>query len=166
MIKKQTIIFILWIFWMALIYWLSAQPDTVSAEQSMSIGKLVCSIVVNGFQQMEELKRLQYIEMIDHVVRKTAHFCEYMILGGLTCLVFKDMGGIRKKMVWTDKQKRLKWYALLWCGIYAIMDEIHQLFVPGRFGSILDVFLDLVGAFTGIIIIGWLMKAMQKKSKI
>lgn len=166
MIKKQTIIVILWIFWMALIYWLSAQPDTVSAEQSMSIGKLICSIVVNGFQQMEELKRLQYIEMIDHVVRKTAHFCEYMILGGLTCLAFKDMSRIRKKMVWTDKQKRLKWYALLWCGIYAIMDEIHQLFVPGRFGSILDVLLDLAGAFTGIIIIGWLMKVMQKKSKI
>lgn len=164
MIKKQTIIFTIWIFWMALIYWLSAQPDTVSSEQSMSIGKLICSIVVNGFQQMEELKRLQYIEMIDHVVRKSAHFCEYMILGGLTCLTFKDMGGIRKKMVCIDKQKRLKWYALLWCGTYATMDEIHQLFVPGRFGSILDVLLDLAGAFTGIVAIVWIGRWFRKKT--
>lgn len=163
MTKKQTIIFIIWILWMALIYWLSAQPDTVSAKQSMEIGELLCSIVVNGFWQMEKLKRLQYIEMIDHVVRKSAHFCEYMILGGLTCLTFQNIGELCKKKNCVDKPEKRKWYALLWCGLYAVTDEIHQLFVPGRFGSILDVLLDLAGAFTGIVAIVWIARWFRKK---
>ena len=38
------------------------------------------------------------------------------------------------------------------CILYAISDEIHQLFVPGRSGQVSDVLLDTLGAFTGIMI--------------
>ena len=36
--------------------------------------------------------------------------------------------------------------------LYAITDEIHQLFVPGRSGMIKDVFIDSLGIITGVII--------------
>ena len=36
--------------------------------------------------------------------------------------------------------------------IYAITDEIHQLFIVGRSGSIIDVLIDSIGIFTGISI--------------
>jgi VanZ family protein len=36
--------------------------------------------------------------------------------------------------------------------VYAISDEIHQLFVPGRFSSIKDVLVDLMGILLAILI--------------
>jgi VanZ family protein len=35
---------------------------------------------------------------------------------------------------------------------YAILDEVHQIFVPGRFYSIFDIFTDWVGVFFAYII--------------
>ena len=35
------------------------------------------------------------------------------------------------------------------CVLYAISDEVHQLFVPGRSGQFKDVFLDSGGAIVG-----------------
>ena len=36
--------------------------------------------------------------------------------------------------------------------IYAMLDEIHQAFVPGRGALITDVMLDTLGVITGIFI--------------
>jgi VanZ family protein len=43
------------------------------------------------------------------------------------------------------KHKEFIFPAILIAIIYAITDEIHQLFVPGRFGSISDVITDSIG---------------------
>ena len=43
--------------------------------------------------------------------------------------------------------------AALAAGIaYAISDEVHQLFVPGRVGSPLDVAIDSVGVAAGVLL--------------
>ncbi len=41
-------------------------------------------------------------------------------------------------------------FALLVCVLYAISDEVHQMFVPGRGPGIKDVLIDSVGATVGI----------------
>lgn len=38
------------------------------------------------------------------------------------------------------------------CILYAISDEFHQLFVPGRGGQIRDVLIDSTGAIVGVAI--------------
>jgi VanZ family protein len=48
-------------------------------------------------------------------------------------------------------KKKISWMILI-CVLYAISDEIHQSFVPGRGPSIIDVFIDSTGAITGIIL--------------
>ena len=52
------------------------------------------------------------------------------------------------------KANSLKVFAgiLSFCLVYAIFDEVHQIFVPGRFPSVLDVITDLVGATSAISI--------------
>ena len=48
--------------------------------------------------------------------------------------------------------------------IYAILDEVHQLFVPGRNASIEDILTDSIGIFSSIIIYTYISKK-QKESK-
>ena len=46
--------------------------------------------------------------------------------------------------------------ALIFTCSYGIIDEFHQSFVPGRYASVLDVLLNLLGAFLGTVIY-WLI---------
>jgi hypothetical protein len=69
----------------------------------------------------------------DLVLRKIAHAGEYAILGAL---LVRATG---KPIV-----------ALALGTLYAISDEIHQSFVPGRLGSPLDVAIDAVGVAIGV----------------
>jgi VanZ family protein len=69
----------------------------------------------------------------DLVLRKLAHTAEYAVLGALLVRATARPG--------------------LAFGIgvlYAISDEAHQLFVPGRHGSPIDVAIDAVGVAVGI----------------
>ena len=78
------------------------------------------------------------IEKTFKPVRKCAHFCVYLILGLLVMNCFK----VNKKYII---------YSLIICLLYSISDEVHQMFVPGRSGEVLDVFIDTFGSFIGII---------------
>ena len=50
------------------------------------------------------------------------------------------------------KNKSLILTAITIAILYAISDEIHQLFVPGRHGSISDILIDTIGILTATII--------------
>ena len=143
----RILVLFLWIALMVLIYWFSDQPDTVSSEQSMRIGKLICSILVGGYDTLSEVTRNQYAELIDHFVRKSAHFCEYAVLGMLTWGSFCSV-----RAVFGEKGRKIELFAWVWCICYAATDEFHQLFVPGRYGMVRDVILDSLGALTGITV--------------
>jgi len=54
-------------------------------------------------------------------------------------------------------------FAFLICVIYAISDEIHQLFVPGRTGQLKDVIIDSSGSFVGIAIVIIVIKLLEMK---
>jgi VanZ family protein len=70
----------------------------------------------------------------DLVLRKLAHAAEFAILG---VLLLRALGHA---------------WASFWLGdAYAVIDEIHQSFVPGRVGSPLDVALDAAGVAVGIV---------------
>ena len=169
------VVVVLWIALMLLIYWFSDQPDVISSEQSMQIGKLICSIFVNGYDALSEVTKNQYAELIDHFVRKSAHFCEYAVLGMLTWGSFRVLFSSRvegkKKLLAKDNLKGGKEYwrihklnvlVWLWCIFYAATDEFHQLFVPGRYGMVKDVILDSLGALTGIIVCVWVRERFLK----
>jgi len=46
--------------------------------------------------------------------------------------------------------KKITKYALIITLLYAVFDEIHQYFTPGRFASVTDFFLDSLGCFAGL----------------
>jgi VanZ family protein len=72
----------------------------------------------------------------DTILRKLAHLVEFAVLGGL---LLRAIGA------------RIP---ALTAGVaYAVSDEIHQTFVPGRQGSALDVLVDAAGVAVGILVL-------------
>lgn len=68
------------------------------------------------------------------------HVVEYMVLGAL--LVYALLA--------TARLMPASWTALVACWVYAVSDEWHQAFVPGRVPDPLDWTKDAVGAGIGI----------------
>jgi len=71
----------------------------------------------------------------DLLLRKIAHAAEYAILGALLA---RALGR--------------PWAAFVVGVAYAISDEVHQSFVPGRAGAPLDVAIDTVGVAAGVLL--------------
>ena len=79
----------------------------------------------------------------DFIFRKIAHITEY---GILTFLFFRAVAqnfSFKKSIV----------YAAFFSITFAFTDEYHQLFVFGRSGSIIDVFIDNLGIFLAAFLI-------------
>lgn len=78
------------------------------------------------------------------VIRKLAHFTEYLILGVLISRAMRDARG------WRLEHALL---AIALATVYAVSDEVHQRFVPGRTAAAGDVAIDALGAVAGQIAI-------------
>lgn len=131
---------ILAVLWMALIFLFSARSAEVSTGDSHFVGKVVGEILNEDFEEWSDGEQTEYIEQVDHAVRKTAHFTEYAVLGLLLVGAGSGVCGFWEMFrLW-----------IMGSG-YAAADEFHQLFVPGRSGQISDVFLDSAGVFCGVL---------------
>lgn len=82
-------------------------------------------------------------EYFENPIRKLAHFGEYACMGVLIFHVVSP---------WIKQGKKMYILITVWVFLSAAMDEIHQLFVPGRYGSFWDVLLDTYGGVFGIVV--------------
>ena len=98
---------------------------------------------------------VESVEAWHHFIRKCAHFAEYAVLGATVAFAFGDRLQTARKIVVAS---------LGISAFYAATDEIHQMFVPGRMGSVSDVILDSAGALAGIVI--FLLIKGKKKAKL
>lgn len=78
----------------------------------------------------------------EHLIRKTAHFAEYMLLGIICCA---DL------FVYGKKGINCMAAALYICLATAVTDESIQLFSVGRSGMLFDLWLDHIGSVTGVL---------------
>jgi VanZ family protein len=80
---------------------------------------------------------------LDHFIRKIGHMIEYALLAIAVILPLYYYRFRRWKLI-------LLCFGI--CFIYACADEIHQLFIYEREGRFLDIFIDCIGVFTGILL--------------
>lgn len=137
--KRKILPWAIVILWMALIFLFSHQPATESAEMSSGITRLI-SNMIKAIASNFDLNQ----ESLHHIIRKCAHFTIYLILGILVNNALKGNNISTLKCILL---------AFLICVLYAISDEIHQIFIPGRSGQISDVLLDSSGGLLGILIL-------------
>ena len=145
---------------MIVIYLFSAAPAETSDQHS----GIIVDVVRNVFPNATD------IHLITTIVRKIAHFTEYLILGLLFARALnvtserERTADYRKEHEKTIK-KRIILYAAALSLIVAAGDETHQLFVPGRAGKFSDILIDLLGAAAGIAIYCTFKHLRSRKAK-
>ncbi len=138
------------LFWMALIFNMSSQV----AEQSDQLSRGITKVIVKTVEKVAPKAEFD-MDDFDHIVRKNAHFFTYLVLGVLV------INALRRSEV---KGGRSLAIALGICVLYAVSDEMHQIFVSGRGPGVKDVVIDSAGAIVGIgvyRVVGKLVKKNQ-----
>lgn len=126
---KKRINIILVVLWMMLIFIMSSFNSVESGNQS----NFIVNLIVDVFN-------IDNIDLLSLIIRKLAHFTEYFILG---ILVYNLISSYNKRT----------YMALIICILYAISDEVHQIFVPGRSCQMYDILIDSLGSLVGIFLI-------------
>lgn len=128
------------IVWMVMIFVMSNFPAEVSDKQSGVVVELTKKILNISAEQTELLDSLTTI------VRKCGHAFEYFVLGVLLLNMLRQFWPAKRKGEWVRY-----WYlAVVGASIYAVTDEVHQAFVPGRSCELRDIIIDTVAAGMGV----------------
>lgn len=128
---------------MAVIFYFSAQ----TGEESTLL-----SDEVVGAAYGEDMIGTRFLTVI---VRKGAHFAEYALLGGLIYLA--------NRRVMSEARDGIRVLSALGASaVYALSDEIHQYFVPGRACMASDVLIDSLGALFGIMLLKIIFAVINK----
>ena len=116
---------------------------------------LAWASVIFMFSTLPTAKTSQFF-LADFLVKKTAHLTEYGIFATLLYRALKEYG--------IDK-RRAGYYAIVLAIGYAVTDEFHQSFTPGREPTLRDVIIDTIGASIAICTIWKLLPKAPKRLK-
>lgn len=127
-----------------------------NGEQSGGISRKITEVILEKSDRYNKLERQEkepILHRTESIIRKMAHFSIYTVIGillmGLLC---------------TYKIKN-KWRIVITIVtgmLYAISDEFHQSFSPGRTPKITDVYIDTLGVFLGVLLILLIVKIHDK----
>ena len=149
--KQHLILYLLPILIMVFIFIQSSLPADLSKEESGFFVTLICRWI-----SADE-------ELVSFIVRKYAHFSEYLLLGASLLAAVKQAtrrasqqaphAAATPTMPPASRHLPPAWM-LSWLigAAYAVSDEIHQMFVPGRSCEIRDILIDSAGVACGVLI--------------
>ena len=125
-------------------------------EQNTSNNKNTSNNTSKDETDKNTTQKYKYSAELQKVVRKNAH-CFLYTIGGVVISVFFYAFTLNKKEVITN--------SLLTGVLYALSDEMHQYFVPGRTSSVFDVGIDTAGVIIGILLTMLVLKLTRCEIK-
>ena len=151
----RTILIIALITIFTTIFGFSNQDSETSGGISQKVTEYITRHIP-AIQRMEEFEKEEITDKVETAIRKIAHFSIYTLVGILLM-----------SLMCTYKIKEIDkiGISLIIGIIYAISDEIHQSFIPGRGPQLTDVILDSMGVLTGIFISMLLLEMIRKITK-
>ncbi len=135
-VKKITHILLL-VLWLLIIFQFSNETGSASSSKSDYV-----TIKIIGDKT--------YFRNATKVIRKFAHLSEFAILTVLVYITISDYI-IDKKYL----------YTFLLSYLFCILDEIHQLFIPYRSGSFIDVTIDSLAILITLSVILLIKKEVR-----
>ena len=131
------------VIWMIFIFYMSGKTGQESSGQSGKISLFLTDLLEKVRRDpIQEMQNLQ--DILELVIRKTAHMTEYAILFLLSYLA-------TVKISMSQSRFYNRSIAVLISLLYACSDEMHQLLVPGRSGKMIDVGIDMAGVLIVLI---------------
>ncbi len=144
---KRTFLRIILLILLGLTFYTIFQFSNEDATASSSRSSIVMRKIIDIFpytRNLSEKTKEKIVEKSQPIIRKLAHFSIYMVVGILI-------------MAFISTYRLLLWKKLvisIGVGVlYAISDEYHQSFVPGRSAELRDVIIDTSGVIMGILIV-------------
>lgn len=137
---KRTYLFVILIVivgWMLMIFLFSSQTSVASNKNSRAIVGILLKI--SGQEAADN--NYKELEKFNLMFRKCSHFGAYLILAILILFMINKLHTNGYLPIFIS-------FAI--CAVFAVSDEIHQRFVPGRTSAIADVLIDCTGAILGI----------------
>ena len=131
MTKKQIVNWILLSTWMVVIFMLSNEVADSSSERS----GVIVEVISRSLSWSQDV--------LTFLTRKVAHIFIYFVLGILMFNVAMDFRISNKHAVMLS---------VVFVMLYAITDEFHQSFVPGRSAELRDVLIDTTAGAMGALI--------------
>lgn len=156
----QKKIILRYIFWfltflvMAMIFYLSSQNGTQSTVSSTNVTEIIAEIFNPEYDNLSETDKIQILNNAAGLVRTTGHFFEYFMLSSLVICAL---------MTYNIKAFKIIIIGALICVIYAVSDEVHQLFVSGRACEFFDIMIDSAGIFAGAGFVFLIIKIFKIK---
>ena len=139
---KKRIFTLLAIIWIITIFLFSNSTSNNSNKLSYEVVNHLITITNKlHLTNIEEQDRYLVIKKINKPIRKLAHMTEYFILA---FLVFHILNYYHIK---TNKYL----LTFLFCFLYSMTDEYHQLMIEGRTGQFIDCLIDSAGCLIYLI---------------
>lgn len=165
--KKKIVVSSVATIFLVLLYSLIFSFSEQDGETSGGLSRMISEKCVELFNALagknwSELMMESMAEYFENPIRKLAHFCEYAVMGVLVFTAWYPWIGLKKKR----KVPTVVKITIPWVFVSAAMDEIHQLFVPGRCGNFWDVLLDTCGGCFGLIFGILAVKLFCRKKKL
>lgn len=134
---KALVFWLLIAGWTVLMFSLSGQTAEASSKLSGGLTEYLLALLPEGFITFE---------LLEHILRKTAHFCMFALEGFLMYM-----------SVYLTFRSRRRAIILAAAANVAIasLNELHQLFFEGRSCELRDILINSAGAFTGIAVAVW-----------
>lgn len=156
--KRVILTFAIFIIF-ALLVFLSWRFSAQSACQSNQLSMRIAEKITNGLDKYFEINRSDVFWTItfNELIRKAAHFLEYIVIGCVMCLMFN---------VAINRALLAALISTLISPVLGIIDEYHQRFSSLRTPRILDICIDTAGVLTGIIIITLIFLVYNRIKKL
>lgn len=138
---KKYMNIILLLVWMIFIFIMSHSSAIDSSNQSG---------VITSF--LNNILKIDNVEILEIIIRKFAHLFEYIVLGILIINCLKDY-----------QINKYIFISIIFCIIFACLDEIHQLFISGRNGNVVDIIIDTFGSTIGITLYNFICNKIKYK---
>lgn len=137
------IVLILAILCMFSIFLFSSQDSSSTNILSKNITRKIAETIFADYKSMDIDFQNKITNELNLFIRKTAHFSLYFFMSMLIYTVFA---------LWKKRFLISGIISVLFCSVYAMLDEFHQSFVPGRTPLVKDVIIDTSGAILGTIL--------------
>ena len=158
--RKTWLRIVLWalvLAWMGVIFVFSLENADESSETSGRVVRWLLSTFDRSFLSLSPEAQQLRIEDWSFVVRKLAHFTLFAVLGFLCFAAFSVDLPLRRAFP----------AALILGAARAVLDELHQSFVPGRSCELRDMGIDFAGVLLGaaflFLILYWTQRKKLKK---